>query len=112
VIEEGTAGEYVVHSNGTGTDGAQSLAVTPQVFPQYTPKACGLQFHAHDAVTGKTLAEHNYQIETESLQITKGTTDAEGLTPQVDTPHSQLARIWVAEFPKHMADIENQKLHV
>jgi hypothetical protein len=33
VVEEGTAGEYVVHSNGTGTDGAQSLAVTPQVFP-------------------------------------------------------------------------------
>jgi type VI secretion system secreted protein VgrG len=43
VIEEGTAGEYVVHSNGTGTDGAQSLAVTPQVFPAYSQNACACQ---------------------------------------------------------------------
>jgi type VI secretion system secreted protein VgrG len=37
VVEEGTAGEYVVHSNGTGTDGAQSLEVTavPKTDTQY-----------------------------------------------------------------------------
>jgi type VI secretion system secreted protein VgrG len=43
VIEEGTAGEYVVHSNGVVKEGAQSLAVTPQVFPAYSQNACACQ---------------------------------------------------------------------
>jgi type VI secretion system secreted protein VgrG len=42
VVEEGTAGEYVVHSNGTGTDGAQSLEVTPQADSVTPPTDSGV----------------------------------------------------------------------
>jgi uncharacterized protein (DUF2345 family) len=107
VIEEGTAGEYVVHSNGVVKEGAQSLAVTPMA--HYTAEPHYLQYVVRD-FQGQPLANKPYVLMMADGTFQEGITNAQGQTQQVTTHGPETVNLYV-EDPSHqgfLVDIQEK----
>jgi type VI secretion system secreted protein VgrG len=100
VVEEGTAGEYVVHSNGVVKDGAQSLAVTPQVFPTPTgqgPYSGQLQLFKPD---NRPYEGYRYRTFLNGVEVAQGSTDRQGKIAILHSETPQKIDVWKALWPE------------